>query len=83
MKILTNKYRIQEKKEIENIKRLSSNDKDDPEIIYDEIKNAFKYNFPIITTSINMIDDRHEYSILGIYSEENPNYHMNHKNLLF
>ena len=73
MEVLTNRYSEQEKKKIEYIKSLSSNDKDDPENIYNEIKNAFKYNCPIITTSINMKDNGHEYSILGIYSEDNPN----------
>lgn len=73
MEILTKKYRAKEKKEIEYINNLSSKNKKDPEIIFNEIKNAFRQNCPIITTSINMIDGGHEYSILGIYSEDNTN----------
>ena len=77
MKILTNKYRNQERKEIDFINSLNSNQKEDPEIILYEIKNAFKKNCPIITTSINMGEDGHEYSILGTYSEMNPDYPFN------
>ena len=73
MEILTKKYRAKEQKEIEYIKNFISENKKDPEIIFNEIKNAFRQNCPIITTSINMRDGGHEYSILGIYSENNTN----------
>ena len=73
MEILTKKYRAKEQKEIEYIKDFISENKKDPEIIFNEIKNAFRQNCPIITTSINMRDGGHEYSILGIYSEDNTN----------
>jgi hypothetical protein len=73
MEILTKKYRAKERKEIEYIRDFISENKKDPEIIFNEIKNAFRQNCPIITTSINMRDGGHEYSILGIYSEINTN----------
>ena len=72
MEILTNKYKEQEKNQIESIKN-SSKKKRNPDLIIEEIKNSFKNDCPIITTSINMGDSGHEYSILGTYSETNPN----------
>ena len=68
MGILTNKYRNIEKREIENINKNNSIYKNDPEIIFDEIKNSFKNNCPIITASFNVEGGGHEYSILGVYS---------------
>ena len=83
MKILTNKYRNQERQEIDYINSLSDDQKEDPEIIFDEIKKAFKNSCPIITTSINMREGGHEYSILGTYSEINPDYPYKFQDLLF
>ena len=73
MEILTQKYREQEKKEIEFINNLSYENKNDPDIIVEEIKNSFKKTCPIITAAINMGNGGHAYSILGTYSVENPN----------
>ena len=74
MEVLTNKYRDLEKKRIEEINNGSFNKKD-PEIIFNAIKNSFKTSCPIITTSININEEEgHEYSILGTYSETDPNY---------
>ena len=72
MEILTTKFKDKEKKEIEFINKKNSNDKNDPEFIFEEIKQSFKNDCPIITTSINMEDGGHEYSILGTYSEIDP-----------
>ena len=73
MEILTKKFRNKEKKEIDYINKKNSNSKKDPEIIIDEIKKSFKNDCPIITTSINMENSGHAYSILGTYSETYPN----------
>ena len=72
MAILTTEYRNYEIDTIKYINGLAQNEKNDPEVIYKNIKNAFKTTCPIITTSINMDKGGHEYSILGIYTEINP-----------
>ena len=72
MEILTNNFKDKEIKEIEFIKKKNSNNKKDPEIIFNEIKNTYKDTCPIITTSINMKDSGHSYSVLGTYSETDP-----------
>ena len=72
MEVLTNKYKEQEEQIIKEIENKKPEKKKDPEDIIDEIKTAFKTTCPIITTSINMEDGGHEYSILGTYSEKDP-----------
>ena len=83
MEILTNKYKDKEKKIIEEIKNKNPKKKKDPEDIIDEIKTAFKTTCPLITTSINMAQGGHEYSILGTYSEKDQKIQIEYKNLLF